>query len=48
MRISLSEIWNFIEMIEKQESGWHYALYAGKVQIPNIDHEVSLIPTGKS
>lgn len=40
MRISLSEIWNFIEMIDKKEKGWYYSLYAGKVHIPNVDHEV--------
>ena len=39
MRISLNEIWNFIEMIDKQERGWSYSLYAGEVRIPDIDHQ---------
>lgn len=38
MKISLSEIWNFIEMIDQQESGWFYSLTAGEVRIEGVDH----------
>ncbi len=46
MKISLSEIWNFIQMIDQQESGWHYSLTAGKVCIVGLDHKTLLALRG--
>lgn len=40
MKISQSEIWNFIELIDKGEKGWSYALHAGAVTIPKISQQV--------
>jgi hypothetical protein len=40
MKISQSEIWNFVELIDKGEKGWSYALHAGAVTIPKISQEV--------
>lgn len=42
MKISLSEIWNFIQMIDQQESGWYYSLTAGTVRIAGLDHTTLL------
>lgn len=42
MKISLSEIWNFIQMIDQQESGWSYSLTAGQVRIVGLDHTTLL------
>ncbi len=42
MKISLSEIWNFIQMIDQQESGWYYSLTAGNVRIAGLDHRTLL------
>ncbi|MBV6647653.1 MAG: hypothetical protein KI790_19500 [Cyclobacteriaceae bacterium] len=39
MKISLSEIWNFIDLIGREEKGWSYQLLAGNVEISAIDHE---------
>ncbi|MFY0687839.1 MAG: hypothetical protein JXQ90_11770 [Cyclobacteriaceae bacterium] len=40
MRISLSEIWNFVDLIGKEEKGWSYTLKAAEVAIENIDQSV--------
>ena len=40
MKISQSEIWNFIELIDQGERGWSYALHAGTVTIPKISQTV--------
>lgn len=40
MKISQSEIWNFIELIDQGEKGWSYTLHAGAVSIPKISQEV--------
>ena len=42
MKISQSEIWNFIELIDQGEQGWSYALHAGTVTIPKLSQEVLL------
>lgn len=42
MKISLSEIWNFIQMIDQQESGWYYSLTAGNVRKAGLDHTTLL------
>ncbi|MDW3197254.1 MAG: hypothetical protein R8G66_33055 [Cytophagales bacterium] len=42
MKISLSEIWNFIQMIDQEESGWYYSLTAGNVRIVGLDHTTLL------
>ena len=42
MKISLSEIWNFIQMIDQEESGWFYSLTAGNVRIVGLDHTTLL------
>lgn len=42
MKISLSEIWNFIQMIDQKESGWYYSLTAGQVRIAGLDHTTLL------
>lgn len=42
MKISLSEIWNFIQMIDQKERGWYYSLTAGNVNIEGLDHGVLL------
>lgn len=42
MKVSQSEIWNFIELIDKAEKGWSYALHAGAVTIPKISQQVLL------
>ena len=43
MKISLSEIWNFSDLIESSEQGWSYNLVAGKCVVSNISHEVLLM-----
>lgn len=40
MRIPLTEIWNFIDLIDRQEKGWTYALHAAKYVIEDIRQEV--------
>jgi len=40
MKIALSEIWNFIDLIGKEEKGWNYALYAGNVRLSPISQDV--------
>lgn len=42
MKISLTEIWNFIEMIDQKEKGWSYSLQAGPVTVDNIGHQTLL------
>ena len=42
MKISLSEIWNFIGMIDQEEKGWSYSLHAGTVAVENIHHATLL------
>ncbi len=36
MKISLNEIWNFIDLIDSDERGWEFSLHAGRVIIPNL------------
>ncbi len=38
MRIALNEIWNFIELIDKNGKGWSYNLVAGSTVVEKIDH----------
>lgn len=40
MKISQSEIWNFIELIDQGEQGWSYSLHAGTVTIENLSQDV--------
>lgn len=40
MKISLSEIWNFSDLIDADEKGWSYQLHAGKVCIEGISQAV--------
>jgi hypothetical protein len=40
MKISQSEIWNFIELIDQGEKGWSYSLHAGNVTIPKLSQKV--------
>ncbi len=42
MKVALSEIWNFIELIEQEERGWSYSLHAADVHIENISQDVLL------
>ena len=42
MRVALNEIWNFIDLIDKGEKGWTYALTAGDLKIEKISHETLL------
>lgn len=39
MKISLSEIWNFLDLIGQDEKGWSYTLHAGEVNISDINHD---------
>ena len=36
MKISLTEIWNFIELIKTDEKGWEFGLHAGDVSISGL------------
>lgn len=36
MKISLSEIWNFSDLINASEKGWSFGLHAGKAFIPSV------------
>ena len=57
MRIPLSEIWNFIELIGDDEKGWDYRLIAGKTSIgglkqhdlvrlkSDLQYDTELLPT---
>ncbi len=40
MNIALSEIWNFLSIVDQKEQGWSYTLHAGAVAIKGIDTEV--------
>lgn len=40
MKISLSEIWNFSDLIKADEKGWSYRLLAGEVSIEDISQNV--------
>ncbi len=40
MKIALSEIWNFSELINSDEQGWSYRLIAGDVIVDNISQDV--------
>jgi hypothetical protein len=40
MKIALSEIWNFSELIDSEEQGWSYRLVAGDVVVEDISQEV--------
>ena len=40
MKVALSEIWNFLALLDKDEQGFEYALHAGKVKIDNINSEM--------
>lgn len=42
MKISLSEIWSFSELIERSEPGWSYDLVAGGCAVSDVSHEVLL------
>lgn len=40
MKIALSEIWNFISLVSKDEKGWSYSLHAGSVTVSDISSEM--------
>lgn len=40
MKIALSEIWNFSDLIDSDEKGWLYRLHAGRVCIEGITQEM--------
>ena len=40
MKISLSEIWNFSDLIESSEKGWSYNLVVGDFVVKDISHEM--------
>lgn len=40
MKIALSEIWNFLSLVDKNEKGWTYSLHAGKVKMDGINSEM--------
>jgi len=40
MKIGLSEIWNFSEMIDAGEKGWSFELEAGDVRVENISQDL--------
>ena len=42
MKISLSEIWSFTELIESKEPGWSYQLVAGTCVVDNVSHDLLL------
>lgn len=42
MKISLSEIWNFSELIDVDEKGWSYSLQAGDVLVEGITQQTLL------
>lgn len=42
MKIALSEIWNFLELMDTDEKGWSYVLWAGNVSIEGISTETML------
>lgn len=37
MRVSISEIWNFTDIIKTEEEGWSFTLHAGEACIDGID-----------
>ncbi|MFY0601935.1 MAG: hypothetical protein JXR03_19830 [Cyclobacteriaceae bacterium] len=39
MRVSLSEVWNFADIIKNEESGWSFSLHAGDAVIEKISRE---------
>ncbi|MEP0366495.1 MAG: hypothetical protein ABJN36_03615 [Cyclobacteriaceae bacterium] len=39
MRVSLSEIWNFTDIIKDEEDGWSFALHAGDAVVDGINKE---------
>lgn len=46
MKIALSEIWNFSELIGSDEPGWSYRLIAGAVKVTDISQQVLLALKG--
>lgn len=49
MRIGLSEIWNFLDLVERSEKGWNYSLIAGATKIEGISlSDMELIKKGAS
>ena len=40
MKISLTEIWNFIELIKTNEKGWEFGLHAGNVSVSGLKPEL--------
>ncbi len=42
MKISLSEIWSFTELIESSEPGWSYQLVAGNCVVDDVSHDLLL------
>lgn len=57
MRIALSEIWNFADLIADSEKGWSFELVAGDLRVPNValatlqllrtdpDYDTELLPS---
>ncbi len=49
MKIALSEIWNFLDLVDSSEKGWEYSLVAGDVIVQGISTEnMQLIKGGES
>ena len=49
MKIALSEIWNFLDIVESNEIGWEYSLVAGDVTVSGINTEsMRLLKKGQS
>lgn len=36
MKIALNEIWNFLNLLDRNEKGWDYSLHAGKIAVEGI------------
>lgn len=57
MKIALTEIWNFLELLDSNEKGWNYSLLAGKIEVDGIststmqalkedkDYDTELLPS---
>ncbi|WP_258103031.1 hypothetical protein [Marinoscillum sp. MHG1-6] len=39
MRVTLSEVWNFADIIKNDEKGWSFALHAGNAVVDSISKE---------
>ena len=49
MKIALSEIWDFLDLVDSTETGWEYSLVAGDVTVSGINTEsMQLLKKGES